>query len=207
MNVTKRTMHFGGSSPVAEFIGARTLELLASPNRIESYIVQDGLERRKLGFSGCTVLAKGPTLDELQIARLRECVLTPQAHYDGDPIFRRLPPKPSFAFRATSTCSTFWSICTIPAGSFIAARKSTEIGIGLAASWLVWPKNCFRSLRHQAQKRYGKRARLKLFKTKRATSFEQSTYCASEYSASNRHADRVLKLFFRVWLRTDYSMS
>lgn len=92
-------MHFGGSSPVAEFIGARTLELLASPNRIESYIVQDGLERRKLGFSGCTVLAKGPTLDELQIARLRECVLTPQSHYDGNPIFRRLPPKPNFAFR------------------------------------------------------------------------------------------------------------
>jgi len=89
----------GNYKPVCELIGAKTLEILAAPERIESYIIQDTREQRDVGFLGCTVLSEGPLLSDDQVTRLTESILTPEAHYNGCPIFRRFPSVPNFAFR------------------------------------------------------------------------------------------------------------
>ena len=87
----------GGSyPPVEDFLGKETLKLLAAPDRIESYIIET--LQRGVGFVGCSILAKGPLLTDEQAARLRGCILSPQAHYNGCSIFKRLPFVPSFPF-------------------------------------------------------------------------------------------------------------
>src|SRR5437764_1260883 len=58
-----------------------------------------GPRRWGAGFIGCMTLAVGPLLNDKQVARLRACILTPEAHYNGSPIFRRLPSVPNFAFQ------------------------------------------------------------------------------------------------------------
>jgi hypothetical protein len=52
-----------------------------------------------VGFASCTVLAQGPLLTDEQVARLRGHILRPEAHYNGQPVFRRRPSIPNFAFR------------------------------------------------------------------------------------------------------------
>jgi hypothetical protein len=92
-------LQLGEFRPVKEFLGKQTLDVLAAPDRVESYIIEDGPRRWGAGFVGCTILAEGPLLTAAQLARLRECVLSPEAHYNGRPIFKRLPSVPNFAFR------------------------------------------------------------------------------------------------------------
>lgn len=94
-----KARQFGDYPPVQDLLGADTLEALAAPKRVESYIIQDGLRRWGVGFVGCTVLAEGPLLNPEQVARLSACILTPEAHYNGRPIYRRLPSRPNFSFR------------------------------------------------------------------------------------------------------------
>jgi len=91
---------FGGDyRPVQDFLGAATLQVLATADRVESCIIEDGPRRWGVGFAGCTVLAAGPLLNDEQAERLKDCILTPEAHYNGRPIFERLPSVPNFAFR------------------------------------------------------------------------------------------------------------
>ena len=92
-------VQFGEYPPVEDFLGRETLEILAAPDRVESYIIADDPRRWGVGFAGCTILAEGPLLTEGQMAGLTERILRPEAHYNGRPIFKRLPPVPNFAFR------------------------------------------------------------------------------------------------------------
>lgn len=102
MGITINNRFGGEYPPVATLLGADTFAVLEAPDRVESYIIEDGPRRWGVGFRGCIVLAMGPLLNDGQVAWLKECVFTPQAHYNGHPIFRRLPSVPNFAFR-------FWS--------------------------------------------------------------------------------------------------
>src|SRR5215470_6864981 len=88
---------FGAYPPVDDFLGKETLEVLAAPDRIESYIIET--RQRGVGFVGCSILAKGPLLTDEQGARLRGYILSPEAHHNGCPIFKRLPFVPNFSFR------------------------------------------------------------------------------------------------------------
>ena len=88
----------GDYPPVEDFLGRRTLEILSAPDRVESYIIEAG-PRPCVGFASCTVLAQGPLLTNEQVARLTGCILRPEAHYNGQPRFRRRPSIPDFAFR------------------------------------------------------------------------------------------------------------
>jgi len=139
---------FGDYRPVQDFLGADTLEALAAPKRVESYIVQDGPRRGGVGFVGCTVLAAGPLLNPEQVARLSACILTPEAHYNGRPIYRPFPPVPISHFACGTRIGflTCWLICTIRVGSFIVGRSVTGIGTGWGTSWSRWRKNCSLSL-------------------------------------------------------------
>ena len=60
----------GHYPPVEDFLGRETLEVLAAPDRLESYIIEVGSEPC-VGFAGCTVLAEGPLLTNEQVARLK----------------------------------------------------------------------------------------------------------------------------------------
>ncbi len=90
---------FGDYPPVKDFLGRETLEVLAAPDRVESYIIEVGSQPSGRGFASCTVLAQGPLLTDEQVARLRGYILRPEAHYNGQPVFRRRPSIPNFAFR------------------------------------------------------------------------------------------------------------
>jgi hypothetical protein len=90
---------FGNYPPVGDFLGRETLEVLAAPDRVESYIIEVGSQRSGAGFASCTVLAQGPLLTDEQVAHLTGYILTPEAHYSGQPRFRRRPSIPNFAFR------------------------------------------------------------------------------------------------------------
>jgi hypothetical protein len=89
----------GDYPPVADFVGRETLEVLAAPDRVESDIIEAGSQPSRMGFASCTVLAQGPLLTDEQVVRLRSYILTPEAHYNGQPVFRRRPSIPNFAFR------------------------------------------------------------------------------------------------------------
>jgi hypothetical protein len=89
----------GEYPPVEDFLGRETLEVLAAPDRVESCIIEVGSRPSVVGFASCTVLAQGPLLTDEQGARLRSYILMPQAHYNGQPVFRRRPSIPNFAFR------------------------------------------------------------------------------------------------------------
>ncbi len=91
---------FGDYPPVEDFLGRNTLAILTNPERIESFIIEDSPRRWTAGFAGCTILAEGPLLSDGQATRLRECILDPVSHYNGRPVFKRLPSVPNFAFRA-----------------------------------------------------------------------------------------------------------
>ena len=93
---------FDDYRPVHDFLGAGTLEVLAAPDRVESYIIQDDPRRWDMGFVGCTLLAEGPLLNNEQVARLRGCILAPESYYNGRPIYRRFPSVPNLAFRVWS---------------------------------------------------------------------------------------------------------
>ena len=88
----------GHYPPVEDFLGRETLEVLAAPDRVESYIIEVGSEPC-VGFASCTVLAEGPLLTNEQVARLTGYILRPEAHYNAQPRFRRRPSIPDFAFR------------------------------------------------------------------------------------------------------------
>jgi hypothetical protein len=90
---------FGDYPPVEDFLGRETLNVLAAPDRGESCVIEAGSQPSDVGFAGCTVLAQGPSLTDAQVARLTGCILRPEAHYNGQPIFRRRPSVPDFAFR------------------------------------------------------------------------------------------------------------
>jgi hypothetical protein len=90
---------FGDYPPVEDFLGRETLHILAAPDRVESSIVEVGSQSSGVEFASCTVLAQGPLLTNEQVARLRGCILRPEAHYNGQPVFRRRPSVPNFAFR------------------------------------------------------------------------------------------------------------
>ena len=90
---------FGDYPPVEDFLERETLEVLAAPDRVESYIIEVGSQLSRVGFASCTVLAQGPLLTDEQVARLTGYILRPEAHYNGRPIFRRRPSVPDFAFR------------------------------------------------------------------------------------------------------------
>src|SRR5215467_183046 len=92
----------GDYPPVKGFLGRETLEILAAPDRVESCIIEVCSQPSGVGFASCTVLAQGPLLTEEQVARLRSYILTPEAHYNGQPVFRRRPSIPNFAFRVWS---------------------------------------------------------------------------------------------------------
>jgi len=89
----------GDYPAVEDFLGRGTLEILAAPDRVESYIIEVGSEPAGAGFANCTVLAQGPMLTDEQVARLQSYILRPEAHYNGQPVFRRRPSVPNFAFR------------------------------------------------------------------------------------------------------------
>ena len=88
----------GNYPPVESFLGRETLEVLAAPDRVESYIIEVA-PQPCVGFASCTVLAQGPLLTDEQVARLTGCIVRPEAHYNGQPRFRRRPSIPDFAFR------------------------------------------------------------------------------------------------------------
>jgi hypothetical protein len=90
---------FGDYPPVEDFIGREILAVLAAPDRVESYIIEDGPRRWGVGFVGCKALVEGQLLSDEQVTRLREYILSPEGHYNGCPIFKRLPSVPNFAFR------------------------------------------------------------------------------------------------------------
>jgi hypothetical protein len=90
---------FGDYPAVENFLGRETLDALAAPDRAESYIIEVGSQPSRVGFASCTVFAQGPLLTDEQLARLRGYILRPEAHYNGQPVFRRRPSVPDFAFR------------------------------------------------------------------------------------------------------------
>jgi hypothetical protein len=90
---------FGDYPPVEDFLGRETPHILAAPDRVESSIIEVGTQPSGVGFASCTVLAQGPLLTDEQVARLRGHILRPEAHYNGQPVFRRRPSIPNFAFR------------------------------------------------------------------------------------------------------------
>src|SRR5262249_11964549 len=90
---------FGDYPPVENFLGRETLAVLVAPDRVESSIIEVDSQPSGVGFAGCTVLAQGPLLTDAQAARLTGCILRPEAHYNGQPVFRRRPSIPNFAFR------------------------------------------------------------------------------------------------------------
>ena len=90
----------GHFPPVEDFLGRETLEVLAAPERVESYIIDAGSQPSCAGFASCMALAHGPLLTDEQVARLTGYILRPEAHYNGQPRFRRRPSIPNFAFRA-----------------------------------------------------------------------------------------------------------
>jgi hypothetical protein len=94
----RMALPLGHYPPVESFLGRETLDVLAAPDRIESYMIEVGPQPR-VGFAGCTVLAQGPSLTDEQVARLMGYISRPEAHYNGQPRFRRRPSVPDFAFR------------------------------------------------------------------------------------------------------------
>src|SRR5579871_1660087 len=94
-----RTRFYGYFPPVKDLLGKATRQVLAAPDRVESYIIAAGPDHRRIGFAGCTVLAEGPLLNAEQVERLREAILLPEAHFNGWCRFRRPPSTPNFAFR------------------------------------------------------------------------------------------------------------
>jgi hypothetical protein len=89
----------GDYPPVENLLGRETLDVLAAPDCVESSIIEIGSQPSGVGFANCTVLAQGPLLTDEQVARLRGHILHPEAHYNGQPVFRRRPSIPNFAFR------------------------------------------------------------------------------------------------------------
>ena len=84
---------------VERILGTRTRWIIASPDRIETFILERPQLRRNCGIEGYRILARGPDLTADQIRLLQQQLLDPLAYYDGRPIFKRLPSVPEFAFR------------------------------------------------------------------------------------------------------------
>ena len=162
----------GDYPPVKDFLGRETLEILAAPDRVESCIIEVCSQPSGVGFASCTVLAQGPLLTEEQVARLRSYILTPEAHYNGQPVFRRRPSIPisHFASGAEIVFLTCWLTCTIRAGSFIVVKSITAIGTGSATSWSAWRRSYSLGLRRRAHEPSGSRVRSRRSKKRRGPS-------------------------------------
>jgi len=70
-------------APIEKFLDQDMLAILAAPDRVECFIIEDRSSRWLAGFVGCAILADGPLLNDEQVSRLKECILSPEAHYDG----------------------------------------------------------------------------------------------------------------------------
>lgn len=84
---------------VTELLGACTLRVLAQPDRADCFILERPPMSQGRGIDAYAILSQGPNLTAAQIAALQEMVYEPLSHYDGHPIYRRLPSVPGFAFR------------------------------------------------------------------------------------------------------------
>ena len=51
-------------------LGRESLAVLAAPDRVESYLIEDGPRRWGVAFGGCTILADGPLLTNEPVTRL-----------------------------------------------------------------------------------------------------------------------------------------
>jgi hypothetical protein len=92
--------------PLEKILGHRTRWLILAPARVRSFILGGRRYSRQSGIQGYEMLADGPELVERQIRSLQEMMLEPHSYYDGQPIFKRLPSVPEFAFRLHRDDST-----------------------------------------------------------------------------------------------------
>jgi hypothetical protein len=86
------------NSSSREVLGKQTLWVMAAPDRVESFLLHRPRQSNYGGIAMYTILERGPELSSEQITAL-QMAGTPLSHYDGDPIFKRWPSVPGFAFR------------------------------------------------------------------------------------------------------------
>lgn len=88
------------NKPVESFLGSKTQKILVKPEIVESYLVfiPDRIFPPK-NLDGYQILARGHNLTPRQIKQVKELIFDPASHYNGVPVFRRLPHVPEFALR------------------------------------------------------------------------------------------------------------
>ena len=85
--------------PVDQVLGPLTFGVISAPEWVDSYIVYTHWSWTVRRLEDCQILATGPRLTPDQVEFLRALIMEPQAHWHGDPVYRRRPPVGNFAFR------------------------------------------------------------------------------------------------------------
>lgn len=94
--------------PLDDFLGQRTLAAMRTATRARAAIIRQCrlYDPRPATLDAWPRLSRFRSLSRSQLELLRAVLLNRWSYWHGNPIYRRLPPTPGFAFRLAAPCDT-----------------------------------------------------------------------------------------------------